>query len=436
MGRWHDAMLLRLLPGTINSGSLGYNTMKYAPYSAIKWTMFICIWMTSLSQLSGQVLVAEYRMDDCTANDFVGNNDGLYFGSNACICGVQSNGLQFDGNVNFIDFPTGLNATLAGDFTISFYGRFDNTGSTPVDIFSLSASCRLDSMLSIRFFPGVRQIRARISDSPQNFVDLTANMSDNTCWHYVTLTKSGAIATLYLDGVPMDQDASISPLSLQVDATLAVSNSPCLNVAINPDERVSGRIDEIRIYNGALSSRQVLANHYMPDEITSSDTTIFIGESVVLETGGTCSNNFNWSPSEGLSDPLSLSPVASPSQSTTYELTIDDQDCTVTDQVRVNVVEREELTCADIRLPSAFTPNNDGINEVFSISNIFLVDELVSLEVFNKWGGRVFFSNSTSVGWDGNYQGEPAPATSYVYRVSYTCQGDEYVDSGTLNLIR
>ena len=351
--------------------------------------VIILILCLSFVQLNSQaVLEAYYPMDDCTMDDAVNVNDGIYFGPNPCVCGVESNGLQFDGNISFADFPPSINDILMGDFSMSFYARLNNTGATPVDIFSLSSSCSLDSMFAFRYFPGISQLRVRLSDSPQNFIELSGELSQNACWHYIAIVKSRAVANLYIDGILVDQDAAVSDLNLVVDDNLSISNSECLSAPINPDERLQGRIDELRFYSGILTDRQVANQNLQPDRIITGDTTIFIGENALIRTGGSCSGNFSWNPTTGLSDPNSLNPLASPTESTTYTLTIDDSDCMVTDDIRINVVERQDLTCEGLSLPSAFTPNQDGVNEVFTISNIFLIDELLSFEIFNKWGGR------------------------------------------------
>jgi len=89
-----------------------------------------------------------------------------------------------------------------------------------------------------------------------------------------------------------------------------------------------------------------------------------------------------------------------------------------------------------ILLLTAFTPNDDRINDRFGISNAFLIGELRSFEIFNRLGGRVFLTNDLNLTWDGMHQGQQAPASSYVYRVSYVCENQLFSKSGIVNLIR
>lgn len=241
---------------------------------------------------------------------------------------------------------------------------------------------------------------------------------------------------LYVNGVLRDEGASVSPLVLNNNDFFSIANSPCLSASLNPDVKFKGKIDELRFYNTTLSERQIQDADYRPDQILNRDTTIFKGESVLLITGGSCSANFSWAPIIGLNSPMSLNTLATPEVTTTYSFNINDANCKVSDKITINVVSQEELTCNDLMLPNAFTPNGDRVNDIFSISNSFLIDQLLSFEIFDKWGGRMFYSNTVDSGWDGSFRSEPAPPAAYVFKVAYTCQNQTFQKTGTLSLIR
>lgn len=87
-------------------------------------------------------------------------------------------------------------------------------------------------------------------------------------------------------------------------------------------------------------------------------------------------------------------------------------------------------------IPNAFTPNNDGKNDVFKIRN-FSNQKLVEFKVFNRWGTILFHTQDPQNGWDGTFKNNPQPmgVYGYVIRIAYS---DKVVETykGTITLIR
>jgi gliding motility-associated-like protein len=79
-----------------------------------------------------------------------------------------------------------------------------------------------------------------------------------------------------------------------------------------------------------------------------------------------------------------------------------------------------QQNCADctIYVPSAFTPNGDGLNDVFKPKLNCLSYEF-HCTIFNRWGEKIFETNDINKGWDGNYSGSKLSAGSYVYYINY-----------------
>lgn len=88
--------------------------------------------------------------------------------------------------------------------------------------------------------------------------------------------------------------------------------------------------------------------------------------------------------------------------------------------------------------PTGFTPNGDGLNDVFG--PIGDGTEQYSLMIFDRWGKLIFEANQQSQTWDGNWNGQPLPEGAYVYRARYTVseygQPKERTVNGTVTLIR
>ena len=100
-----------------------------------------------------------------------------------------------------------------------------------------------------------------------------------------------------------------------------------------------------------------------------------------------------------------------------------------------DTVTVREIFC-DIRLPNAFTPDNDGSNDMFRILGSLERLQDVTLSVFNRWGERVFITHDKTAGWDGYLKGEPAQMGTYVYTLQYTLDGKPYMQQGNFHLLR
>jgi gliding motility-associated-like protein len=105
-----------------------------------------------------------------------------------------------------------------------------------------------------------------------------------------------------------------------------------------------------------------------------------------------------WSPSTGL-DQLNIpNPVAMPLQTTTYTVTASaSNSCVSTATVTVTV------DCDDVKVPSGFSPDGDGVNDQFVIEGLEYFAS-PSLTVFNRWGNIVFSMNDYDNTWDGTVQ--------------------------------
>jgi len=90
-----------------------------------------------------------------------------------------------------------------------------------------------------------------------------------------------------------------------------------------------------------------------------------------------------------------------------------------------------------IAVPSAFTPNNDGLNDFFGPHNAIKADNL-DFKVFNRWGQLVFSSHNWMDKWDGKLNGADQPADVYVWLLSYVKHGtsQKIFQKGTVMLIR
>ena len=89
----------------------------------------------------------------------------------------------------------------------------------------------------------------------------------------------------------------------------------------------------------------------------------------------------------------------------------------------------------NLLVPTAFSPNGDGKNDVFKVSNLTF-QRIMEFRVFNRWGQEIFNSN-TNAGWDGTWQGEPQDIGNYTYLIRVNSpDGSVETYKGDVTLVR
>ena len=92
--------------------------------------------------------------------------------------------------------------------------------------------------------------------------------------------------------------------------------------------------------------------------------------------------------------------------------------------------------CNLVFIPNAFTPNNDGINDVFRPTFGVPIQHYRCL-IFNRWGQSLTLSSEPSKGWDGNWNGKPVPSGVFYYVIRFTdASGVSHERTGSVTLIR
>jgi gliding motility-associated-like protein len=92
--------------------------------------------------------------------------------------------------------------------------------------------------------------------------------------------------------------------------------------------------------------------------------------------------------------------------------------------------------CSVIYFPSAFTPNNDGRNDLFGpLGNLSALSNF-KLSVYNRYGQQIFFSNNPFQKWDGQWSGKAADSKNFVWMASFDLNGISQQVKGTVILIQ
>ncbi len=275
---------------------------------------------------------------------------------------------------------------------------------TTNSVYTLSATddkgCKNSDVVNIEVIPAIV-----INASP----DTTLCYGEST---QMNVVSDGAESFVWTPALSLDDASSSSPIaspSESIEYVVAGINS-CFN-----DVRDTVRITVIP----------------EPEVDAGEDIIIAIGESATLNASGEWS--FEWLPNGDLSSVSIGNPQVSPLVSNTYYvITTDDYGCRSMDSVQVIVDNIFEVV-----MPTAFSPNRDGINDVYAIGGTRGLKEVLEFKIFTRWGQEVFSTTDEGEGWNGEVDFRPMGIGTYVYYVrALTLLDEELMWKGNLTLIR
>lgn len=168
---------------------------------------------------------------------------------------------------------------------------------------------------------------------------------------------------------------------------------------------------------------------------TADNDSIFAGSSTIIHAITDTTLTILWSPAAGLSDPGSFNPIASPTSTTTYTVTIiDSSGCPRTATVTIYILSMK-CNPADVFVPNTFTPNGDGQNDILFVRGNMITE--LYFAVYDRWGELVFETKDQNKGWDGIYKGMKADPAVFAWYLNAKCyNGDQLKKQGNTTLIR
>jgi gliding motility-associated-like protein len=181
--------------------------------------------------------------------------------------------------------------------------------------------------------------------------------------------------------------------------------------------------------NGCIDSAiQKIVVLKQPEVDAGPNKTIVKGVSTTLHAV-TLGNiqSYSWTPFQFINDPSVSDPMVSPPNDMMYHILVRTIDgCMNQDSIYIHVVDQ-------LYIPNAFSPNNDGLNDVWHIPNL---DSYPNAEVwiYNRWGEIVYHSAGPNTSWNGQLNGKDLPVGNYIYVVDL--KGNTPVLKGTISLIR
>ncbi len=160
-----------------------------------------------------------------------------------------------------------------------------------------------------------------------------------------------------------------------------------------------------------------------PDRNVLEGNSISLAPVVITGSG----LSYLWSPGTYLSSISIVNPVCAPREDIEYTLKVVSADgCKNEDDVFIKVVK-------DFIVPNTFTPNGDGINDLWKIENLNFYPNH-RLEVFNRNGQKLFESTNYNGDWNGSYKGKPLPSGTYYYIIDL--YGARATKKGYVTIIR
>ncbi len=222
----------------------------------INWLLtipFLFLAFLSKGQLE-EHLVGYYPFENGKAEDVSDRGgNGKIYGTPQVVNGVNGDALYFDGGNHNIVFKKNINRFLRGkrDFTISFYFRSDDLEQNS-SIMSKRSYCDRIQMFDIRLSQG--KLKADLSERSNSRKNVKTLMNDIQ-WHHYVYIRRGNSVRLFVDGVLQDMDQIRRIIPIGDRGYFTINGSPCRGR--DRMENLRGAIDELKIFNIALSKNDV-----------------------------------------------------------------------------------------------------------------------------------------------------------------------------------
>lgn len=206
------------------------------------------------------------------------------------------------------------------------------------------------------------------------------------------------------------------------------------NLEITPESSATYMVN---VKNGAckdFNAPVTIEVREYPELTVSEPGSILSGQEIKLEAFSDVGSTYSWIPAPDAGCPNCPFAFVSPRTTTTYTVTVSRDGCEVSEDVTVNVTPgcNEDM----IEIQNVFTPNHDGINDFFTLSNNQRI-ELNKLRIYARTGELVFESSNIRDSWDGTFNGTLLNTGVYVYYLDAQCKnGEPLLLKGNVTLLR
>jgi gliding motility-associated-like protein len=167
-----------------------------------------------------------------------------------------------------------------------------------------------------------------------------------------------------------------------------------------------------------------------PEVVATGSTPVCPGEDIYLSATSTETASYSWTgPSFSSAEPSPLIVDASPANTGDYIVTVTNNECSSKDTLHIVV------NCNIIGVPSAFTPNGDGYNDILFVNGRDVAE--VHLQIYNRWGELVFETRDMKTGWDGYFRHDSQEMDAVGYSLKAVFKdGATHASRGNITIIR
>ncbi len=260
--------------------------------------------------------------------------------------------------------------------------------------------------------PGVYTVTLSVNDPLAGCVDVTVkNMTINPL---PTVSISVPDSICSGSSFLLSSSASTDVAQYQWKPATGVSNPQAANTSVTATVSTTYSLDVMSVFGCTASSAGEYVYIQQPAPVIQWDTTIIVGQSTVLNSNIGPNFTYTWSPLKDLNCEHCPYPTSTSTTNITYSVTVEDN-MKCFRVINTYSVMIDPRTSVDV--PTAFTPNGDGVNDVIYVDG-WGIKKLNYFRIYNRWGQLLFESTDIKNGWDGTFRGVPQNMETYVYQVS------------------
>ncbi len=426
------------------------NIIDTVSTGVVGWQWFFGDNVPQLNILAGSFLANQTKTLNYTYNVFPpGGNNGyttmylLYYSAEkACVKTATANVQVIKIDANFTQSDSVYKHCLG------LSDAFNNTTPNPLQLdlkYNWSVETKTFSTKDIAHtftVPGTYPVNLKINDPTFGCkAEITKNMTvfplptgnfsvkDSTCPNERFIIFGDGKA-----GVSGPISALIKPLSNNDTLKISQANTFSVYASAPVTTEFTLKVKD----NNNCESPDITDLLYVqqPAPFLNWDTTIIIGEPIPLNSYSGFGFTYTWTPlitDLNCTNCIIPNPISTSTNNVTYSVTVEDKfKCaTVYRTYNINILPKTSLD-----VPTAFTPNGDGTNDVIYADG-WGIRKLNYFKIFNRWGQLLFETNDLQTGWDGKFNGSLQNMETYVFQVSVDTYTNETITkSGTFKLLR